>query len=27
MESAAILSLVNADTVQKRWQQRPFRSI
>ncbi|EAU5335638.1 YifB family Mg chelatase-like AAA ATPase [Salmonella enterica] len=26
LESAAILSLVNADTVQKRWQQRPFRS-
>ncbi len=24
LESAAILSLVNADTVQKRWQQRPF---
>ncbi|EHG2879610.1 YifB family Mg chelatase-like AAA ATPase [Salmonella enterica] len=26
LESAAILSLVNADTVQKQWQQRPFRS-
>ncbi|EGS9581074.1 YifB family Mg chelatase-like AAA ATPase [Salmonella enterica] len=26
LESAAILSLVNADTIQKRWQQRPFRS-
>ncbi|EDN3642810.1 YifB family Mg chelatase-like AAA ATPase [Salmonella enterica subsp. enterica] len=26
LESAAILNLVNADTVQKRWQQRPFRS-
>ncbi|QRG79113.1 YifB family Mg chelatase-like AAA ATPase [Citrobacter sp. R56] len=26
LESAAILSLVNSDTVQKRWKQRPFRS-
>ncbi|NDO80715.1 ATP-dependent protease [Citrobacter sp. NCU1] len=26
LESAAILSLVNSDTVQKHWKQRPFRS-
>ena len=26
LESAAILSLVNAESVQKQWRQRPFRS-
>ncbi|MBA4714721.1 MULTISPECIES: YifB family Mg chelatase-like AAA ATPase [Citrobacter] len=26
LESAAILSLVNSDTIQKQWKQRPFRS-
>lgn len=26
LESAAILSLVNSDTLQKQWKQRPFRS-
>ncbi|MDM2766738.1 YifB family Mg chelatase-like AAA ATPase [Citrobacter sp. Cpo147] len=26
LESAAILSLVNFDTLQKQWKQRPFRS-
>ncbi|SQB40761.1 Competence protein ComM [Citrobacter koseri] len=26
LESAAILSLVNADTVQRQWKRRPFRS-
>lgn len=24
LESAAILSLVNAESVQKQWRQRPF---